>query len=112
LWNQQRCSFVCDHDQQVQFLLFQPYFQVNPVGPQVDLVHTPEVAGGERAGRQRFSSAILPAWARRSPQITEVLPLPGIAGVDGVARLDDGRSVYANALPAQGMMAVAANRWR
>ena len=40
------------------------------------------------------------------------LPLPGIAGVDGVARLDDGRLVYANALPAQGMMAVAANRWR
>ena len=33
------------------------------------------------------------------------LPLPGIAGVDGVARLDDGRLVYANALPAQGMMA-------
>jgi hypothetical protein len=25
--------------------------------------------------RQRFSSAILPAWARRSPQMSEVLPL-------------------------------------
>ena len=25
--------------------------------------------------RQRFSSAILPAWARKSPQMTEVLPL-------------------------------------
>jgi NADPH:quinone reductase-like Zn-dependent oxidoreductase len=33
------------------------------------------------------------------------LPLPSIAGVGGVARLDDGRLVYANALPAQGMMA-------
>jgi putative transposase len=29
----------------------------------------------ETGERQRFSSAILPAWARRSPQITEVLPL-------------------------------------
>jgi putative transposase len=25
--------------------------------------------------RQRFSSAILPAWTRKSPQMTEVLPL-------------------------------------
>lgn len=25
--------------------------------------------------RQRFSSAILPSWARKSPQMTEVLPL-------------------------------------
>jgi hypothetical protein len=25
--------------------------------------------------RQRFCSAILPAWARKSPQMTEVLPL-------------------------------------
>ena len=33
------------------------------------------------------------------------LPLPSIAGVDGVARLDDGRLVYANALPTYGMMA-------
>jgi NADPH:quinone reductase-like Zn-dependent oxidoreductase len=33
------------------------------------------------------------------------LPLPSVAGVDGVARLDDGRLVYANALPGQGMMA-------
>lgn len=33
------------------------------------------------------------------------LPLPSIAGGDGVARLDDGRLVYANAQPGQGMMA-------
>jgi putative transposase len=25
--------------------------------------------------RKRFSSAILPAWARKSPQVAEVLPL-------------------------------------
>lgn len=29
----------------------------------------------ESGERQRFSSAILPAWARKSPQVTEVLPL-------------------------------------
>src|SRR6478672_11494573 len=33
------------------------------------------------------------------------LPLPMVAGVDGVARLDDGRLVYANARPPYGMMA-------
>ncbi|MFD8101132.1 IS256 family transposase [Nocardia fluminea] len=31
--------------------------------------------------RQRFSSAILPAWARRSPQISEVLPLLYLHGL-------------------------------
>jgi putative transposase len=29
----------------------------------------------ETGQRQRFCSAILPAWCRRSPQISEVLPL-------------------------------------
>ena len=29
----------------------------------------------ETGERQRFSSAILPAWVRKSPQMTEVLPL-------------------------------------
>ena len=29
----------------------------------------------ETGERQRFSSAILPAWARKSPQVAEVLPL-------------------------------------
>ncbi|MEU7005118.1 IS256 family transposase [Nonomuraea sp. NPDC046570] len=31
--------------------------------------------------RRRFSSAILPAWARKSPQITEVLPLLYLHGL-------------------------------
>jgi putative transposase len=35
----------------------------------------------ETGERQRFSSAILPAWARRSPQITEVLPLLYLHGL-------------------------------
>jgi putative transposase len=31
--------------------------------------------------RQRFSSAILPMWARKSPQMTEVLPLLYLHGL-------------------------------
>jgi hypothetical protein len=31
--------------------------------------------------RMRFSSAILPAWARKSPQVAEVLPLPCLHGL-------------------------------
>lgn len=31
--------------------------------------------------RQRFSSAILPAWARKSPQMSEMLPLLYLHGV-------------------------------
>jgi transposase-like protein len=31
--------------------------------------------------RQRFSSAILPAWARKSPQMSEVLPLLYLQGL-------------------------------
>ena len=31
--------------------------------------------------RQRFSSAILPAWARKTPKITEVLPLLYLHGL-------------------------------
>ena len=31
--------------------------------------------------RQRFSSAILPAWSRKSPQMTEVLPLLYLHGL-------------------------------
>jgi putative transposase len=37
-----------------------------------------DTATGER---QRFSSAILPAWARKSPQMTEVLPLLYLHGL-------------------------------
>src|SRR5258707_2827853 len=42
--------------------------------------------------RQRFSSAILPAWARKSPQISEVLPLlylHGLSTSDFGPALDD-----------------------
>jgi putative transposase len=39
----------------------------------------------ETGERQRFSSAILPAWARKSPQVAEVLPLLG----QGVPAGDD-----------------------
>ncbi len=35
----------------------------------------------ESGERRRFSSAILPAWVRRSPQITEVLPLLYLHGL-------------------------------
>ena len=35
----------------------------------------------ETGERQRFSSAILPAWARRSPKMTEVLPLLYLHGL-------------------------------
>ncbi len=31
--------------------------------------------------RQRFSSAVLPAWARKSPRMTEVLPLLYLHGL-------------------------------
>jgi transposase-like protein len=35
----------------------------------------------ETGQRQRFSSAILPAWARKSPQMTQVLPLLYLHGL-------------------------------
>ena len=35
----------------------------------------------DTAERQRFSSAILPAWARKSPQMSEVLPLLYLHGL-------------------------------
>jgi putative transposase len=35
----------------------------------------------EAGGRKRFSSAILPAWARKSPQVAEVLPLLYLHGL-------------------------------
>ena len=37
-----------------------------------------DVATGER---KRFASAILPAWARKSPQVAEVLPLLYLHGL-------------------------------
>ncbi len=41
--------------------------------PRVNDKRTDEVTGQ----RMRFSSSILPAWARKSPQVAEVLPLRG-----------------------------------
>jgi putative transposase len=36
---------------------------------------------GETGERKRFASAILPAWARKSPQVAEVLPLRYLHGM-------------------------------
>jgi putative transposase len=36
---------------------------------------------GQTGERKRFSSAILPPWCRRSPKISEVLPLPYLHGL-------------------------------
>jgi Transposase, Mutator family len=66
-------------------------------------VHAPRVNDGrvdpDTGKRQRFSSAILPPWARKTPQVQEVLPLlyPARAlvaelraGAGAVPRLDQG----------------------
>jgi transposase-like protein len=45
--------------------------------PRVNDKRTDEATGE----RQRFSSAILPAWARKSPQVAEVLPLLYLHGL-------------------------------
>ena len=45
--------------------------------PRVSDKRVDEVTGE----RQRFSSAILPAWCRKSPKITEVLPLLYLHGL-------------------------------
>ncbi len=45
--------------------------------PRVNDKRTDEVTGH----RKRFSSAILPAWARKSPQVAEVLPLLYLHGL-------------------------------
>ncbi|WP_460827867.1 IS256 family transposase, partial [Nostocoides australiense] len=45
--------------------------------PRVNDKRTDEVTGK----RQRFSSAILPAWARKSPKVAEVLPLLYLHGL-------------------------------
>src|SRR5712691_9123111 len=52
---------------------------VEVVAPRVNDKRTDEVSGQ----RRRFSSAILPAWCRRSPKITEVLPLLYLHGLSG-----------------------------
>lgn len=50
---------------------------VNVKAPQVD----DKRIGPETGERQRFSSAILPAWVRKSPQMNEVLPLVYLHGL-------------------------------
>ncbi len=45
--------------------------------PRVNDKRTNEVTGE----RMRFCSAILPAWARKSPQVAEVLPLLYLHGM-------------------------------
>jgi len=52
---------------------------VEVVAPRVNDKRTDAVSGD----RCRFSSAILPAWCRRSPKITEVLPLLYLHGLSG-----------------------------
>ena len=45
--------------------------------PRVNDKRTDEVTGK----RKRFASAILPAWARKSPKVAEVLPLLYLHGL-------------------------------
>src|SRR5205814_6721833 len=55
--------------------------------PRVNDKRVDEVTGQ----RRRFSSAILPAWCRKSPKITEVLPqlyLHGLSSQDFVSALE------------------------
>jgi putative transposase len=61
---------------------------VEVVAPRVNDRRTDPVTGR----RQRFSSAILPAWCRRSPKVDEVLPLlylHGLSTQDMVPALED-----------------------
>jgi transposase-like protein len=60
---------------------------VEVVAPRVNDKRVEETTGQ----RRRFASAILPAWCRKSPKITEVLPLlylHGLSSSDFVAALD------------------------
>ena len=50
---------------------------VEVTAPRVNDKRTDPAAGG----RARFSSAILPPWARKTPQVTEVLPLLYLHGL-------------------------------
>jgi putative transposase len=60
---------------------------VEVVAPRVNDKHIDEVTGE----RRRFASVILPAWCRKSPKITEVLPLlylHGLSSSDFVPALE------------------------
>src|SRR4051812_32408742 len=50
---------------------------VEVVAPRVNDKRTDEVTGE----RQRFASVILPAWCRKSPKVSEVLPLLYLHGL-------------------------------
>jgi putative transposase len=52
---------------------------VEVTAPRVNDRRTDPVSGE----RKRFASAILPAWCRRSPKVTEVLPLLYLHGLSG-----------------------------
>jgi Transposase, Mutator family len=51
--------------------------------PRVNDKRIDEVTGE----RRRFSSAILPAWSRKSPRVAEVLPLLYLHGLSGLPRV-------------------------
>ena len=50
---------------------------IEVTAPRVNDKRTDPATGG----RKRFSSAILPPWARKTPKITEVLPLLYLHGL-------------------------------
>lgn len=52
---------------------------VEVIAPRVNDKRTDEVTGE----RRRFSSAILPPWCRKSPKVSEVLPLLYLHGLSG-----------------------------
>ena len=52
---------------------------VEVVAPRVNDKRVDETTGG----RRRFSSAILPPWCRKSPKVSEVLPLLYLHGLSG-----------------------------
>ena len=71
--------------------------------PRVNDKRTDPVTGE----RQRFSSAILPAWCRRSPQVAEVLPL---LYLHGLSTSDFGPALEQFLGTGQGLSASTVNR--
>jgi transposase-like protein len=47
----------------------------------------------DRRARRRFTSAILPPWGRRSPTVTEVLPVLYLRGISTRLRTGSGRVI-------------------
>jgi len=78
--------------------------------PRVNDKRTDEGSGE----RMRFSSAILPAWARKSPQVAEVLPLlylHGLSSSDFGPALEPGSRAAGIAMAFK-LMESAQHRWR